>query len=310
MTERRYRASAYAKLNLALEIGERKDDGFHDIRSIFHSIDLADTLELRVGGSSGGISVSGDFGCPVERSTVYRAAAGFMAFCGIDPYGKGRGIELRVIKNIPSEAGLGGGSTDAAAVLRMLDLAFSTGLGTGDLAEIGAAIGSDVPFFLHGGAAFVSGRGERVEPLQPRGDFFILLIKPPFGISTPWAYRILDEDRAAGLVSPPDPRGFGDSGISGGVAMVEEYGRAVKEWRFGNDFLPTIERRKTDYGLIFDQLRTCGAEYASLSGSGSCAFGLFRTRASADAALGSLRNTLPDMVLRLLRPLETSLALS
>ncbi len=176
--------SAPAKINLSLRVLARRDDGFHEIESLMAPLSLCDTLEIAP--HDRGF----EFGCddaslPVDDTNlVVRATKLFCATHGIEPRVR---IELR--KRIPHGAGLGGGSSDAATALLALDELFGTKLPLNALAELAAQLGSDVPFFLHRSAAVVRGRGEKVTPCDFPHALPLLLIKPPFGVPTPWAYQ-------------------------------------------------------------------------------------------------------------------------
>ncbi|MFA5852671.1 MAG: 4-(cytidine 5'-diphospho)-2-C-methyl-D-erythritol kinase, partial [Spirochaetales bacterium] len=161
---------AFGKINIGLEIGYPRKDGYHPIQSIFHSLEIYDTL-LFSKTLGDAIIVEGSFDCPMEKTTVYRATELFMRITGE----KG-GVKATTIKRIPTMAGLGGGSADAAAAIIALDKLYDTKLGRAKLAALAAQIGSDVPFFLAGGAAIVSGRGEIIKPIKPRNDFGIILV--------------------------------------------------------------------------------------------------------------------------------------
>lgn len=302
MESRELALDAYAKLNLSLEIGERKPDGFHDIWSIFHSINLGDRIQISLSTASKGLQVQGAFGCPPEKSTVWKAATEFIAKTGVPP-----DIDISVEKHIPSQAGLGGGSSDAAAVLRGLDELFKTSLSANELSKLGSRIGSDVPFFIAGGAAFVGGRGERVRPIQARQDFFVLLAQPPFGISTAWAYAALDGDRSKRLFPVRENDEVAASRRE--VEMIAEFGLPLGRWSFVNDFMPSLERRYPVYSSLFTRMKETGARFCSISGSGSCAFGLYEDGQQLHDSMTTLRNAFPGMILRALRPLETSLAM-
>ena len=289
-------------------------DGYHSISSVFHSVALGDILQVSEGRQNG-LQVKGDFDCPPEATTIYRAAELFMELNGIEA-----GLEIEVDKRIPVQAGLGGGSADAAGVLVALDRLFpGSGEGTG-LAEMGARVGSDVPFFLFGGAAYVSGRGEKVESLQPRTGLGILLIKPAFGMSTARAYAALDsarEGRGWNTVSPhkiaaaPDP-------LSDTSTASQMLGRMPSSWTFENDFSALLFESFSEYGMLDAALRDAGAAFVSISGSGSCIYGVFDSLRAAMNAQGLLEErtasapglkTLSGMALRAIKPLETSIVL-
>lgn len=174
---------APAKVNLTLVVRGKRDDNFHEIETLIVPISLYDTLTFA---RAAAFSFTCDEpGIPSDESNlVVRAATLFCSRAGIAP-----GVRIRLHKTIPHGAGLGGGSSDAAATLLALNRFFGCELPPGDLAEIAAGLGSDVPVFLTGGAAVCRGRGERVEPVSFSHRLPLLLLKPPFGVPTPWAYR-------------------------------------------------------------------------------------------------------------------------
>src|SRR6185503_5044326 len=192
------RVAAQAKVNLVLRVGPRRDDGFHDLITMFQLLDLADEIVVRIGGAGRTLHVAGqhlpEAGLgPTEKNLAYRAA---MAYTERAKWPTGFSIEL--FKNIPAGGGLGGGSSDAGAVLRALDTLNETPLGPSVLETLAATLGSDVPFFVSGSAcAFGAGRGEEVAGLDPLPARDVVLAIPPFGVATADAYRWLDEDRAA-----------------------------------------------------------------------------------------------------------------
>lgn len=262
---------APAKVNLALCIGAVRDDGFHDLLSIFQAVDICDTVTLAdLDTPEVRVTVS-DASLPCdERNTAHRAARLIR-----DAHAPGRGIQIRLEKRIPSEAGLGGGSSDAAAVLRGLNSLWELGLSIEDLLPFAAAVGSDVPFFLTAGCALVGGRGERVEPLPHSLDARLVVAKPAVGVSTARAYADLDTMRAG---REPDPC---DEAVAAMCAALGRGGVTGVAETLRNDLeapalaaYPEIARLKAD-------LLAEGAVGALLSGSGSAVFGLF---ASAEAS--------------------------
>jgi 4-diphosphocytidyl-2-C-methyl-D-erythritol kinase len=175
---------APAKTNLSLQILGRRPDGFHDLRSLMVPVSVFDTLEFEVKQEGDLELVCNAPGIPVDdRNLVVRAARLFCTAFGILPQ-----LRITLNKEIPHGAGLGGGSSDAATTLLALNALFETQLARENLVEFAAELGSDVPFFLYQSAAWISGRGERVEPVTGLESVPILLVKPPFGVSTPWAY--------------------------------------------------------------------------------------------------------------------------
>jgi 4-diphosphocytidyl-2-C-methyl-D-erythritol kinase len=177
--------SAPAKINLSLRVLGRRDDGFHAIKSLMVPISLCDTLEITPRAEVGLEFLCDDPSLPTDDTNlVVRAAKLFCSSQKREPK-----VRIELQKKIPHGAGLGGGSSDAAATLLGLDALFATRLPLETLSGLAAQLGSDVPFFLHGRAATVSGRGELVTPCNFPQTLPLLLIKPPFGVPTPWAYQ-------------------------------------------------------------------------------------------------------------------------
>ncbi len=175
---------APAKINLSLRVLGRRADGFHDLESLMCPVSVGDTLEVTRRAASGLEFVCDDATLPLgEDNLVVRAARLFCGARGIEPH-----VRIALTKRIPHGAGLGGGSSDAATTLLALDRLFDTHLSREALAALAAELGSDVPFFIYESAAIIRGRGERVEPVAFPHALPLLLIKPPFGVPTPWAY--------------------------------------------------------------------------------------------------------------------------
>jgi 4-diphosphocytidyl-2-C-methyl-D-erythritol kinase len=175
---------APAKVNLTLRVLGRRSDGFHDIETLMAPLDLADRLEMSLSENAGVEFSCSDPALPTDGSNlVCKAVAAFAAATGRE-----FGVRIHLEKHIPHGAGLGGGSSDAAAVLKGLNELLATNLSVEELETIAAKIGSDIPFFIRGVPAVCRGRGERIQPVEGVPAAEILLVKPPFGISTPWAY--------------------------------------------------------------------------------------------------------------------------
>ena len=275
------------KINLHLRIGEKRPDGFHNLESIFAALAFGDSLRFErmegEGASEILMKAEGPGGTvPPEKNLIYRALALFRERTGYRA-----GFRVTVDKRIPLGAGLGGGSSNAASTLLALDSLANTRLPAGEMKEMALSLGSDVPFFLLGGAAFVSGRGEYAEPVAPPRNLLVILVKPPFESNTARAYGLLDKTREQG------------TGERGPVLAKEALVRALyvdpETWPFYNDFLPVFrgpnsgekgEEREhaAFYRSIFDEFRGLGASFAGLSGSGSCCFGIFKNRNLAETA--------------------------
>ena len=175
---------APAKINLSLRVLGRRADGFHDLESLMCPVSVFDTLDVTRRAAGGLEFVCDDPTLPTgDDNLVVRAVRLFCGACGVEPC-----VSIKLTKRIPHGAGLGGGSSDAATTLLAFDRLFETRLSRDALAAMAAEIGSDVPFFIYQSAAIIRGRGERVEPVAFLHALPLLLIKPPFGVPTPWAY--------------------------------------------------------------------------------------------------------------------------
>ncbi len=269
------RVRAPAKINLHLRVYGRGPDGYHGISSLFQAISMSDSLVIRSLKKPDAVEIDGVFDCPPERTTLYKAAVAFRQATGI----RG-GFAVSTEKTVPAGAGLGGGSSDAASLLRALDLLYDTRLPRGELERIGAQVGSDVPFFLYGGAAIVSGRGEKVEPIAAREDYALALVFPGFSVGTAWAYALLDEER-------PDDSGEPDPAPS---ELASAYRHDPSGWPFANSFEPVIAARFAAIAGIKRRLIAEGASYTAMSGSGSSVFGVFGDLPSATAACARFRD--------------------
>ncbi len=261
---------AYAKLNLGLKILGRRGDGFHDILSVFQTVDLCDRLVFRPAGQGQIILSCDDADLSVgPENLVYRAVLAFRSYTGMD-----RGVEIVLEKRVPLAAGLGGGSSDAAAVLRVLNRAWEAGLSYRELCDLGATLGSDVPFFVRQkGTAVVSGRGESVRYVPWSADVVYVLVCPGFQVGTGWAFANYKKtltvhgeyDRFVNSVKK-----FRDVPVSDFWGRIE------------NDFLPLIVQSHPETRDILSRLTDAGARVASMSGSGSTLYGVFESRDVAE----------------------------
>jgi 4-diphosphocytidyl-2-C-methyl-D-erythritol kinase len=258
-------ARAHAKVNLDLRVLGTRTDAFHELRTVFQTIELHDTL--RFAQRRGAFTLKCRTpGIPLDESNlVWRAAAGLWKALGND--GEPRDTVITIQKVIPVLAGLGGGSADAAAALKALARLWG-GAPVTLLREVAATIGADVAFFLSGGTALGLGRGEEIYPLVDLPPHWIVIARPPFGVSTAEAYSWYDEDRTAGLKEPREIQ----------VLPVPWPSRAAQ---MINDLEPPVVRRHPEISALKTALRDAGAVAAAMSGSGSAVFGLFRSRAAA-----------------------------
>ena len=260
-------AKAYAKINLGLHIVGKRPDGFHDIETIFHRIDLFDVINIE---KSADISIScTDPSIPAGPENLCWKAAEILR----KESGTAFGARITIEKNIPVGAGLGGGSSDAASVLTALNEMWGLSLRKDELLRLALNLGSDVPYFLEKSTAYGEGRGERLTPLELNLPYWIVLINPSIHISTPWAYSRLAEERKG--IYPRRPNlleGIGDDLVNG-ILRAE------------NDFEGIVFREHPKIGKIKQQLKEFGALLSLMSGSGSTMFGLFNDKDHAVNAL-------------------------
>lgn len=280
---------AHAKVNLDLRVLGVRADGYHELRTVFQTIELHDTLVCSEKPGPFTLKCRNP-GVPLDAGNlVWRAAAALWTALGRT--GEIRDAVVQIDKKIPVEAGLGGGSSDAAAALIALGRLWG-GAPVTLLREVGATIGADVPFFLSGGTALGLGRGEEIYPLVDLPPHYVVIVRPPFGVSTAEAYAWYDEDRAAGLRENREFQTLPVPWPSRAAQMV-------------NDLEPPVLRRHQEIGALKLQLREAGATAAAMSGSGSAVFGLFRSRLAAERAVKPLsRNGARALVTRTLTRAE------
>lgn len=267
--------SAPCKINLHLRVLEKRPDGFHDIESVFQLISLADELSVSIAGGIGSCEVVSPRMNLPQDNTITAAVDRFRSLTGVN-----EGLRIEVAKNVPSGAGLGGGSSDAAAVLLALDRMFGTRISVADMNAMAASIGSDVPFFLAGGAAVVEGRGERIKPIRGRDDLFGVLIWPGVASPTGSAYGLVDRWHSEGMDRDAQWIRVED--------LERMYRNPVSDWTFRNSFTSPVESVFPVIREARMALRDCGAAYAEMSGSGSSVFGLFEDEKQAEKAQKTL----------------------
>lgn len=270
--KRRYVVLAHAKVNLDLRVLGARADGYHELRTVFQSIELHDTITCV--GRPGPFEIKCRMpGVPLDRSNlVWQAAAELWREIG--RAGEPDGVRLTIDKQIPLQSGLGGGSADAAAALLALARLWG-GAPLAFLRELAARIGADVPFSLSGGTALGLGRGEEIYPLVDLPPHWVAIVRPPFGVSTAEAYAWYDEDRVAGVREPRELQLLPVPWPTRAAQMI-------------NDLEPPVVRRHPEITTLKAILREAGAVAAAMSGSGSAVFGLFRSRAAAKSALKPL----------------------
>jgi 4-diphosphocytidyl-2-C-methyl-D-erythritol kinase len=268
---RRARVRALAKINLELRVLGKRDDGYHELRTIFQTISLADTIEIAFTPARR-TTIELDDDLQIADNLVTRAAGAAM-----DAMRATGRVEMRLRKRIPMGAGLGGGSSDAAAVLLALPALVGRRLPIERLSELGAQLGSDVPFFLLGGAAAGIGRGTELFPLPDGKPFAGVLVSPGIHISTAEAYRLLDS-RLTSEAPQNKMVTFQSRVWDGGVSRAA-----------CNDFETVAVERHRVIGAIKKRMLRAGASMAMMTGSGSAVYGIFPGSAQASEVFQSFR---------------------
>ncbi len=274
---------SFAKINLCLYVLGKRKDGFHDIISVMQAIDLADQLQLTK--ISSGIEIDCDHpAVPSGRTNLaYLAAKAFFEKCKMKS-----GVRIKINKKIPPAGGLGGGSSNAAYVLKGLNELYQTGLSREELSEIGKEIGSDVPFFFSFGQALIKGRGEKVSHIDMFDDYWLVLVNPGFEISTVSAYGALKMGLTTGKIEV-------------NLKICREklsFFDAVSSWE--NHLEVAVCRNYPIIRKVKQTLINLGAIKSSMSGSGPTVYGLFETQSKAEEVRAKLFKG--DWQIELIRP--------
>ena len=258
------RARAFAKINRSLEILGVRPDGFHELRTVFQSIALHDTLTIRAARGRFQLTCD-DPDCPSDRSNlIWRAAERVWKAAG--RRGAPRDLSIHLAKRIPLQAGLGGGSSDAAAALRALGRLWR--VDPDRVRAIGSSLGADIPYFFEGGTVLGLERGDLLFPLADAPRAWVVLAVPAFGVSTKEAFAWWDDD----ATRRRQGRGRGPNQPS------------PRLWWSANDLQPVVATRHPEVGRLVRALERSGALHAAMTGAGSAVFGLFSTRAEAQRA--------------------------
>ena len=292
---KRITEGAFAKLNLTLDVLDRRADGYHDIKSIMQTVSLHDDVLVDLGGEGWQIHCYRELlppdadenttpelvtcGLPQDRDNLaWKAAEAFYARTGLPR----EGLEIFISKRIPMQAGLGGGSADAAAVLRALNRWSGEPLSVLALSELGAQIGSDVPFCVLCGTALCEGRGERLTPLRETPEMFFVICKPEASFATPTLFQKLDEITIA---RRPDQTKMRAALQRGDLAAI------------GKELCNVFEQAVTLPGMNYIKsiLMTYGAYGTQMTGSGSAIFGIFDSFEYAAVACTMLKENYPNV---------------
>lgn len=283
-----WNSKAFAKVNFNLKVLPVREDGFHNLESIFQTVTLCDELIVKVKEGNGCEVVCDSMQLP-QKNTLSLA---YNAFCEVTEL-KVPGIKVFLKKGIPSGGGLGGGSADAGALIRILQKMCKIKLSDLQLDYVAGKTGSDVFFFVHcndkgRGCALVSGRGEEIIKIKPRKSMYLAMIFPGVSSSTKEAYFLVDEMLNKGdFLEYPDYK-----------QLEEVYRKDPEKWTFNNTFSPVLEKKYSEIKKALEELKKTGAVYSAMSGSGSTVFGVYGSRKEAVKALKQLKN---DWTIRLVQ---------
>ncbi len=272
---------AFAKLNLTLDVLGKREDGYHDLQSVMQTISIRDDIEIDVETGKPWRLLCSREGIPTDETNLaWKAAKVYCDAMGKDP----QGLEIRILKRIPSGAGMGGGSADAAAVLRALNRHYGNPLSILALAELGAQVGSDVPFCTVCGTAMVEGRGEKLRKLPDLPDCFFVVCKPDFSVSTPELYQKID---TVAIAQRPDNRAMESALLAGDLGKVAE--------NIWNVFDPIVTSEHLELNYIKSIFHSYGALSQQMTGSGSAVFGILPSFEYAAVVCNMLKDNYPNI---------------
>ena len=272
---------AYAKLNLTLDVLGKREDGYHDLKSIMQAISIRDDIEIDLDTGKPWVIRCDKEEIPTDESNLaWKAARAYFDRIGKEP----DGIEIRITKRIPTQSGLGGGSADAAAVLRALNRHYGEPLSILALAELGASVGSDVPFCVVCGTAMVEGRGERLRRLPDLPDCCFVICKPPFSCSTPELYEQLD---ASVIGQRPNHQAMESALLAGDLGKVAE--------NIYNVFDPLVTKDHLELNYIKSIFNSYGSMAQQITGSGSAVFAIVPDFEFAAVICSMLKDNYPQV---------------
>ena len=272
---------AFAKLNLTLDVLGKREDGYHDLKSVMQTISIRDDVEIDIGtGKPWSLECSAE-GIPTDRKNLaWKAAEVFCQEMKKDP----DGISIRIHKRIPSGAGLGGGSADAAAVLRALNRHYGSPLSVLALAELGARVGSDVPFCVLCGTAMVEGRGERLRKLPDLPDCVFVVCKPDFSVSTPELYQKID---TVAIAHHPDNMAMESALLAADLGKIADL--------IENVFDPVVTAEHLELNYIKSICNSYGALGMQMTGSGSAIYAIMPSFEYAAVVCNMLKENSPSV---------------
>lgn len=270
---------AYAKINIALDIVGKRDDGYHLLRMIMQTIDLYDIIKIEKIDSEIKIKCNKNYVPTDERNLAYKAAKLFK-----ETYSIKEGVYIDLIKNIPVSAGLAGGSTDAAAVLKLMNKIFNVNASDNELKKIAVKLGADVPYCITGGTALCEGIGEKITQLKPFKDKIIVLIKPPFGVSTKEVYNNFDLSK---VIFHPKIEDLIENMESDNIYFIANNMKNLLE--------NVTLRKHRIISNIKEEVRLNGAIGAMMSGSGPTVFALFDDMLKAQICYDNMKKNYNDV---------------
>lgn len=272
---------AFAKVNLTLDVLGKREDGYHDIKSIMQTISLRDDIEIDVGTGKPWALLCDKDNIPTDETNLaWKAAKLYLDTIGKDP----EGLEIRIVKRIPVQAGLGGGSADAAAVLRALNRHYGSPMSLPALAELGAQIGSDVPFCVLCGTAVVEGKGDRIRKLPDMPDCIFVICKPDFSVSTPELYAKIDEKAIA---TRPNHQAMESAILTGDLLGVVN--------NVCNVFDPIVTEDHIELNYIKSVMNSYDGVGMQMTGSGSAVYTMVGQFEAAAVICNMLRENYPQI---------------
>ena len=272
---------AFAKLNLTLDVLGKREDGYHDLKSVMQTISIRDDIQIDIGTGEPWKLFCTTEGIPTDETNLaWKAARVFFDTIKKDP----DGLTIHITKRIPTQAGLGGGSADAAAVLRALNRHYDNPFSILALAELGASVGSDVPFGTLCGTALVVGRGERLRKLPDLPDCCFVVCKPEFSVSTPELYQKLDETV---IGKRPDHQAMESALLAGDLGRIAE--------NIYNVFDPVVTQDHLELNYIKSIFNSYGSVAQQMTGSGSAVFGIVENFEYAAVICNMLKDNYPQV---------------